>query len=185
MDLDKSIITQCRKGDVNAQKALYDFYRHRWFTICLRYLVRREDALDVLQDSLVNIYTKMDQFDDAKGNFQSWSCKIVVNQCIMFQRKYWNKPEVAGINLELVDRGEYSLAESNLSLEEITKLIQTLPLGYRLVFNLHILDGYSHQEIADKLGINVGTSKSQLFKAKAILKKKLNQISHEEVKMIS
>jgi len=103
----------------------------------------------------------------------------------MFQRKYWNKPEVSGINLELISKTESSKAISNLTLEELTKLIQKLPHGYRMIFNLYEIDGYSHKEIAEKLNISVGTSKSQLYKAKSILKKKLEAIFKEEIKMIS
>lgn len=185
MDLNIKLINQCKRGVPAAQREIYDTFRHKWFSICLRYVNKREDALDVLQNALINIYSKINQFDESLGSFSSWSSRIVVNESIMFQRKYWNTAEVSGINLEMLDRAEASPEFSHLSLEQITKLIQDLPNGYRLIFNLYVMEGYDHQEIANKLNITAGTSKSQLFKAKALLKKKLTPLLKEEIKMIS
>lgn len=185
MQVDQKLINQCKKGVATAQRELYVQHKHLWFTICMRYVNKREDALDVLQNALIKIYSKMDQFNPSLGTFKSWSSRVVVNESIMFQRKYWNTPEASGLNLELISKTEDSPAISNLTLEEMTKEIQKLPTGYRVVFNLYEIDGYSHKEIAEQLGISVGTSKSQLFKAKSILKKKLENIYEEEIKMIS
>lgn len=185
MKTEQKLINQCKKGVASAQRELYAQHKHLWFTICMRYVNKREDALDVLQNALIKIYSKLDQYDSSLGTFKSWSSKIMVNESIMFQRKYWNKPETSGLNLELISKSEESPAISNLTLEEMTREIQNLPAGYRVVFNLYQIDGYSHKEIGEKLGISVGTSKSQLFKAKSILKKKLEYIFEEEIKMIS
>lgn len=185
MQEEQILIDQCKKGVVSAQKELYANYKHLWFTTSLRYVVKRDDALDVLQNSLIKIYSKLNTFDINRGSFKSWSSKIVVNESIMFQRKYWNTPEVGSGSLELLSETVASSAISNLSLEELTKMIQSLPDGYRVVFNLYEIDGYSHKEIAEKLDISVGTSKSQLFKAKALLKKKLEPIYSDDLKMIS
>ncbi len=185
MQEEQRLIDQCQKGVVSAQRKLYTSYKHLWFTTSLRYVVKREDALDVLQNALIKIYSKLNTFDNNKGSFKSWSTRIVVNESIMFQRKYWNTPEVGSGNLELLSETVSSSAISNLSLEELTKMIQSLPDGYRVVFNLYEIDGYSHKEIAEKLDISVGTSKSQLFKAKALLKKKLEPIYSDDLKMIS
>jgi len=185
MQEEKRLINLCKQGAAAAQREIYTRYKHLWFTIALRYVNKREDALDVLQNALIKIYSKIDTFDTKLGSFKSWSTRIVINESIMFQRKYWNTPEVAGLNLELLNHTEDSKAVSNLSLEELTQVIQELPTGYRIVFNLYEIDGYSHQEIADKTGITVGTSKSQLYKAKAMLKKKLQPNIVDEIKMIS
>jgi len=185
MQIDQRIINQCKKGVVSAQKELYTMHRNQWFTICMRYVNKREDALDVLQNALIKIYSKLDQFDANLGTFKSWSSRIVVNESIMFQRKYWNTPVAAISNLEVLSNTEESKAISNLTLEELTKEIQQLPTGYRVVFNLYEIDGFSHKEIAQQLGISIGTSKSQLFKAKTMLKKKLEHIIKDEIKMIS
>lgn len=179
------MIDSCKRGVVASQKELYVQYKHLWYTICLRYVNQRADALDVLQNALVKIFMKLDQFDNGIGSFKSWSSRVVVNEAIMFQRKYWNNNEVKGLNLELINRSESSKAISNLTLEEMTEMIQQLPDGYRIVFNLYEIDGYSHKEISEQLGISIGTSKSQLFKAKSILKKKLEGSYKVELKLIS
>lgn len=185
MHIDQRLINQCKKGVVSAQKELYTMHRNQWFTISMRYVNKREDALDVLQNALIKIYTKLDQFDANLGTFKSWSSRIVVNESIMFQRKYWNKPVSTLSNLEILGKSENSKAISNLTLEELTEQIQKLPTGYRVVFNLYEIDGFSHKEIAEQLGISVGTSKSQLSKAKGMLKKKLENLFDDEIKMIS
>ena len=175
------LIELCKQGNKSAQEQIYVAYKTHWFTICLRYLNNREDSLDVLQNALIKIYTKLDQFDSSLGHFKSWSSRIVVNESIMFQRKYW-KREVVDLNNEVYDVGESSEAISNLTLEELSKVIQELPTGYKLVFNMYTIEGYSHKEIAEKLSISEGTSKSQLVKAKAILKKKLSGRLNEELR---
>ena len=86
---ENSLLDRCRKGDVPAQRKIYDKYKSIWFTIALRYLRNREDASDALQNALVNIYTKLDSYKEKQGTFKSWSCRIVVNESIMYQRKYW------------------------------------------------------------------------------------------------
>lgn len=185
MQVNQKLIDKCKRGHVGAQKELYTMFRNHWFTISLRYVNKREDALDVLQNALIKIYTKLNQFDSNRGNFKSWSSRIVVNESIMFQRKYWNTPEAPLSNLELIGDTQGSAAISNLTLEEMTKQIQQLPTGYRVVFNLYEIDGLSHKEISQKLDISIGTSKSQLFKAKTLLKKKLENLFEYETKMIS
>jgi len=181
---ENKLINLCKHGVKPAQEQLYAKYKTHWFTICLRYLNNREDSLDVLQNALIKIYTKLDQFDSSLGHFKSWSSRIVVNEAIMFQRKYWNKNQVSDFNPEVIDMEKPSKAISNLTMQELTEVIQQLPSGYKIVFNLYAIDGYSHKEIAQKLGISEGTSKSQLFKAKSILKKKLAGRMNEGLKMI-
>jgi len=179
------LIEQCKLGNAKAQRELYAKYKSLWFTICLRYMHKQEDALDALQNALIKIYSKLDTFQIEVGSFKSWSSKVVVNECIMFQRKYWSKPEFSSQNLELHSGKVDSSALSTLNMEDITRMIQELPNGYRVVFNLYEIDGYTHKEIAQALGISEGTSKSQLFKAKLLLKKKLEPIYKEEAKLIS
>lgn len=184
MKIERELIKRCIGGEKTAQKKMYDQCKHHWFAVCLRYLNKREDALDVLQNALVKIYTKLEQYDDSRGTFIGWSTKIVVNESIMFQRKYWNNEEITGIDLEIIDTGVEPEIYAELNLEELTGLIQQLPTGYRIVFNMYVIEGYSHSEIAEKLGVTVGTSKSQLFKAKNILKKQLKK-NPVENRMIS
>ncbi|MFT5724214.1 MAG: RNA polymerase sigma factor (sigma-70 family) [Bacteroidia bacterium] len=170
---EKDVIKQAQKNKRRAQTLLYETYKTVWYRICLRYNRDVNDAADVLQNALVKIFTKISQFDIAKGSFKSWSSKIVVNENLMHLRK----SGVSFVTDEL-DSG-YQLADGSesplesLSRKELTKMISGLPEGYRTVFNLYVLDGYNHREIGEMLHISEGTSKSQLFKAKKILQQKL------------
>ncbi len=183
MTEDRTIISQARSGNPRAQQKLYSTYKGLWYSICLRYMNERDDALDSLQNGMVKIYSNLNQFDDTKGSFKSWSAKIMVNECIMYQRKYWKPQHKDNVDLELVDSPYNSDVFSALGVEELTNMIQSLPVGYKLVFNMYAIEGYSHKEISDKLGVSIGTSKSQLFKAKKLLQSKLNvQDKFEQVK---
>ena len=186
MTEDQITLAKARNGDSRAQQKIYSTYKGLWFSICLRYMNERDDALDSLQNGLVKVYSNLNQFDDSKGSFKSWSAKIMVNECIMYQRKYWKLKERDNVDLELVDNSYELDVFSSLGVQELTKIIQTLPVGYRLVFNMYAIEGYNHREISDKLDISVGTSKSQLFKAKKLLQSKLTaQNKIEEVKFLS
>lgn len=172
MSLDK-IIRNAGRNNRKAQNQLYDQFGSLWYSICLRYNQSEEDARDALQNALIRIYSNIKQFDTNKGSFKSWSSRIVVNENLMLLRKNKTKftqaPE--DLSYELTDTSVS--ATDILSARELTRLIQSLPEGYRMVFNLYVIEGYSHDEIAEKLGISTGTSKSQLYKAKQQLKQKL------------
>lgn len=165
------LINQCKLGRRQAQKALYNKYRSYWFVICLRYTNKEVDALDILQNALIKIFMKLDQFNADLGNFKAWSSKIVTNESIMFLRKNrkFSFEEELSNEIQLYD--EKSDPISDITTKELVALIQRLPEGYRLVFNMFAIEGYSHKEISEILGISIGTSKSQLFKAKKMLKK--------------
>ncbi len=170
---DHYLIRQCLKRNEKAQRVLYEKYRPMWFMICLRYVKNREDALDILQNALVKIYTKLKQFDAEKGSFSSWSSRIVVNESIMHLRKLMRKTHLDELHEDalLLSKEEDSI--EILSAQELTRIVQQLPNGYRLVFNMFVVEGYSHREISEILDISEGTSKSQLFKAKKLLKKQI------------
>lgn len=170
------LLNRCRKGNLSAQREVYDKYKSIWFTIALRYLRNREDAADALQNALVNIYTKLDTFKPEYGSFKSWSCRIVVNDSIMYQRKYWKHNTFQEIGDDMIWLGDTNNPLSNLSAEELLKQIQKLPDGYRIVFNMYAIEGYSHKEIAEHLEISEGTSKSQLSKAKKMLRSKIEDM---------
>lgn len=181
MEGEKILIMQSQNGVASAQRKLYDMYKSKWFMICLRYVKKREDALDVLQNALINIFSKMDSFNSERGSFGAWSSRIVVNESIMFQRKYWKPHETVTLNDEIYVTASNTNPIGNLSAEELTKMVQRLPDGYRVIFNMFAIEGYSHKEIAEILGINEGTSKSQLFKAKRILKKQIEIILNDPI----
>lgn len=185
MLIENKVIIKCRNGNSDAQRELYDQCKNYWFSICLRYLKSREDASDVLQNALVKIFSKLNQFDDRKGSFTSWSSRIVVNESIMYQRKHWKYKDTSDVSLEVVNLSGDPAVYSHLEMEDLTNLIQQLPTGYRIVFNMFVIEGYSHIEIAEKLSISVGTSKSQLFKAKAILKEKIKKSAYKSEKRMA
>lgn len=162
-------------GNREAFNCLYLDYKHLWYSICLRYQSNTEDAADVLQNGLIKLYTHLKQFEPTKGDFKSWSCKLMVNENLMFIRTQLNSknrmPEE--LLLGIADTREQPI--DSLSAKELTLMVQSLPLGYRTVFNLYVIEGYSHSEIASLLNIAEGSSKSQLSKAKKMLRQILEQ----------
>ena len=167
------LIKAASKNKRKAQSALYELYKRKWFSICLRYLKGSTDAEDALQNALVKIFSNIKTFDAERGSFNAWSSRIVVNECLMLLRGRVHSFKQVDINDQqhLEDLSESPL--DRLSARELTALISALPTGYRAVFNLYVLDGYNHREIAEQLGISEGTSKSQLFKARRMLMEKL------------
>ncbi len=170
---DQEAIIAAQKGNYTAQKFLYETYKTRWYMICLRYMSFKSDADDALQNGMINIFSKLSQFDDTLGKFGSWSSRIMVNDCIMLLRKQKRNLIIEDIadQIQLYDEGETPL--ESISRKEMMELIQKLPNGYRTVFNMYVIEGYTHKEISEKLQISKGTSKSQLFKARKLLKEAL------------
>jgi len=139
--------------------------------VCLRYAKDKSIAQDYLQETFINIFKNLHQFDKTKGVFASWAKRIAINICLMDLRKKSlysvGITEVEYIESDTVD------ALSQLSLQDMLAIIKQLPQGYRTVFNMYVIDGFSHKEIAAELGITISTSKSQLRKAKNLLQKKI------------
>ena len=170
---EKEAISRANKGDYDAQRYLYDKYRSKWYMICLRYLPNRFDAEDALQNGLIHIFTKLDQFDPALGEFGSWTSRIIANDCLLIIRNNHKNLVVQELDNDLPIYAPEENALDKLSREDIMKMIQKLPMGYRIIFNMYVFEGYSHKEIADQLNITEGTSKSQLFKARKMLQQAL------------
>ncbi|MEM6964834.1 MAG: sigma-70 family RNA polymerase sigma factor [Bacteroidota bacterium] len=165
------LIEKAQRGDQLAFRKIYDHYKHSLFMVCLRYAKDRSIAQDYLQDAFINIYRKLKQFDPARGVFESWAKRVTVNICLGDIRK--NTLYAVHISgAEQVESNDISIL-SELSLQEMLALIQELPYGYRTVFNMYVIDGFSHKEIAAELNISISTSKSQLMKARNMLKKKI------------
>ncbi|MDR0713743.1 MAG: RNA polymerase sigma factor [Bacteroidales bacterium] len=179
-DLFSDIINRCKRGDRKAQEAVYNLLAAKMFAVCMRYCRNRPEAEDLLQDGFVTIFTKIEQFQ-YNGSFEGWARKIFVNHAL---ERYRTESRMAMIdNLESV---EYQLTEEEnteewvayqLSEADLLKLINDLPQQYRMVFNLYVLDGLSHKEISEKLGISEGTSRSNLLRARGILKKQVNEVT--------
>lgn len=175
------IIAGCKKGDPTSQKHLYELHKNALFGICLRYVPNVTDAEDILSEAFYKILSKIDTYK-GEGNFEGWMRRIVVNECLMFIRKNVNLHMTIELNESLNGSSESddfdAESEYPFSMEEVYAAIQSLPDGYRTIFNLYVIDELKHREIADVLHISINTSKSQLILAKKrlreILKKKYN-----------
>lgn len=165
------LIEKAQQGDQLAFQKLYNLYKHSLFMVCLRYAKDRSTAQDYLQESFINIFRKFNQFDPSRGVFESWAKRITVNVCLGDIRKN----TLYAVNITGAEQMESSdiSALSQLSLQEMMTLIQQLPFGYRTVFNMYVIDGFSHKEIAAELNVSISTSKSQLMKARNLLQKKI------------
>jgi RNA polymerase sigma-70 factor (ECF subfamily) len=144
--------------------------------ICLRYSRSRAEAEDMMQEGLISIYMDLHQFNAKKAAFSTWSSKVMVNAALQNLRK-WKKldyHEDIGTHTQLIMEQED--VYEKLGAKELTAIVQELPEGYRVVFNLYVVEGYKHKEIADMLGISENTSKSQLRKAKIMLRDQLEHI---------
>lgn len=168
---EEELVKGCLKRDRNAQKQLYDAYSGKMYSICFRYVKNSMEAEDVLVTAFTKIFDKIDQFK-AEGSFEGWIRRIMVNEALSSIRK--NKTMYIETDLEAADRQpDYDQLGDHLEAEDLINLIQELPPGYRVVFNMYAIDGYSHKEIAEELGISENTSKSQLSRARVFLQKLL------------
>jgi RNA polymerase sigma-70 factor (ECF subfamily) len=160
---EEDLIEACRQNDRRAQKTLYDRYSAVMYGVCKRYVKSPEDAEDVLVEAFYKVLTNLHQYRGS-GSFEGWIRRIVVNESLMFLRKRHN----FRLTLEIseVDQPTTTNVINRMAAEDILGLLSKLPTGYRTVFNLYVLEGYKHREIADMLGISINTSKSQLILAK-------------------
>ncbi|MGB3606197.1 MAG: RNA polymerase sigma factor [Psychroserpens sp.] len=168
MSLDQ-LIERCKKNDAQAQSQLYKRYANKLFSICLKYSRNYVEAEDNLQDAYITIFKKIDQFRH-KGSFEGWMKRITVNTAL---QRYRSIGVFDIINEDQIEDVTVEVDDDDISIDFLLKIIQKLPDRYRLVFNLYALDDYSHKEIASLLNISVGTSKSNLARARLILKKKV------------
>lgn len=165
----------CKNREARMQKYVFEKFYGLMMGICLRYTSSREEARDVLQEGFVKIFEKVDQYDESYS-FVGWMKRVVVNNAIDNYRRAAKMPmndDESHLMNESVDADVFS----GMGYEEIIKLIQRLPTGYRTVFNLYVIEGFTHKEIGDQLGIAEGTSKSQLNKAKLMLRKKIEELN--------
>lgn len=169
---ESKLVKACIDGDPKAQKTFFDLFAPKMMTVCLRYMKSKEAAEDVLQDAFVKIYKYLPKYK-FEGVLIGWIRRIVVNVCLDQLRK--NAKLFANQNLEGVEfkLGESEDIVSNIQAQELLNMIQEMPKGYRIVFNLFAIEGYSHQEIAKSLGISESTSKSQYLRARGYLRERL------------
>jgi len=187
MNLDRtftidSLLEGCKNGDRKAQESLYKALASKMMGVCMRYAKDTFEAEDILQMGFVKVFQKVSEFR-SDGSFEGWIRRIMVNTAIETYRKNLRSLNVVNID-EVYDQPQSTFDMGKLELNDLMKLVQQLSNGYRIVFNMYAIEGYSHKEIAKKLGISEGASKSQLSRARAILKDKiikmegLNYASH-------
>jgi RNA polymerase sigma-70 factor (ECF subfamily) len=167
------------KGDGNAQNELYRRYAPKLWGICLRYAKNTMAAEDVLQEGFIRIFTYLDRFEN-KGSFEGWMRRTMVNTAINYYRKNLASNKEAEYNEFMGVFNPDADAVSKLSHRELLGLIQAMPNGYRTIFNMYILEGYSHKDIAEQLNISENTSKSQLSRARAYLQEQIKKIYGDE-----
>ncbi len=164
---ESDLINGCMQGNRRMQEELYRRFSPRMYAVCLRYASNAEEAEDILQEGFIKIFKKLDSFR-GDGSFEGWIRRIFVNTAIEhFRRKRYLMPVTE--KEENTIEGKYTSVLDELGAKDIMALIQELSPGYRTVFNMYVVEGYTHKEIADMLGISEGTSKSQLSRAKVIL----------------
>jgi RNA polymerase sigma factor (sigma-70 family) len=170
---EEKLIQGCLKRDGSAQRELYDLYSSRMYGICYRYVKDPMEAEDILVTAFMKVFNKIQQFK-SEGSFEGWIRRIVVNEALTALRKKSNL--YIETDLEQADREpDYDRLSDSLEAEDLLNMIARLPMGYRVVFNMYAIDGYSHKEISEHLGINENTSKSQLSRARTYLQKLLLQ----------
>ena len=178
------LISSCKKQDAKAQRMLYERYAPSMLGLCRRYVRGEQESEDVMISGFMKVFSKIGLFE-GKGSFEGWMKRIMINESLGYIRK--NKAMYLETDIEAADR-EPDLDKLSTSLEakDLLKMISDLPSGYRTIFNLYAIEGYSHKEIGELLGINENTSKSQLSRARAHLQKKLVEVEqHDEKKKIS
>ncbi|WP_299523428.1 RNA polymerase sigma factor [Winogradskyella sp.] len=169
MSLDR-LIKNCIKQDAEAQSQLYKQYASKLFSLCLKYSKNYVEAEDNLHDTFITVFSKIDQYKN-KGSFEGWLKRITINTALQRYREDVGVYDI--VNEDNIEDVSINLDDSDLSIDFLLKIIQELPNRYRLVFNLYVLDGYSHVEISELINISTGTSKSNLARARLILKEKI------------
>jgi RNA polymerase sigma factor (sigma-70 family) len=170
---ESDLIVGCLEGNRRMQEELYRRFSPRMYAVCLRYAGNAEEAEDILQEGFIKVFKKLDSFR-REGSFEGWIRRIFVNTAIEhFRRKRYLMPVTE--KEENTIEGKYLSVLDDLAARDIMALVQELSPGYRTVFNMYVVEGYTHKEIADMLGISEGTSKSQLSRAKVILQGMVKQ----------
>lgn len=162
----KELIENCKVNDTQAQSELYKLFSSKLFSISLKYSRNYAEAEDNLQDAFLTIFDKIEQYKH-KGSFEGWLKRITVNTVL---QRYRSEKVFDIVNEDITEDVAMEIDEEDISIDYLLQIIQELPDRYRLVFNLYVLDGYSHKDIADMLDITIGTSKSNLARARQILK---------------
>jgi len=160
------LVDGCLKRDQTSQLRLYEHFFGYGMGVCLRYSKNREEALEIVNDGFLKAFTKIEQYD-INQPFKPWLRRILINASIDYYRKYNKHKESSDVSYEHTEqRVSYNDAMDNLAFDDLIQIVQKLTPAYKMVFNLYVVENFSHQEIAEKLQISIGTSKSNLAKAR-------------------
>lgn len=175
---EQTLIKDCLNGNPIAQRKLFEKFAPKMMTVCLRYMKGRQEAEDVLQDGFVKVFQKFHLYENS-GSLEGWIRRIIVNTALDQLRKnskfgYMDDVDEVGYKIE-----NNSYTFENLVAQDLMKMIDQMPNGYKVVFNMFAIEGYSHKEIGEMLGISENTSKSQYLRARDYLKKQLEKIEIE------
>jgi RNA polymerase sigma-70 factor (ECF subfamily) len=176
---EEDLIAGCIKQKASAQRALFDKYSGRMLSLCRRYVKDVLEAEGVMITAFTKIFERIEQYT-GEGNFEGWMKRIMVNESLQYLRKHKNMQ----LNMDIEEAHHlpnYDAMEDHLQTEDLMQMIAELPVGYRTVFNLYAIEGFSHKEIAEQLNINENTSKSQLSRARVYLQKRLAEMEQEIV----
>ena len=169
--LETDLIKSCRKQNAKAQRMLYDKYATAMLGLCRRYIKGDLEAEDVMIRGFMKVFTKIGLFE-GKGSFEGWMKRIMINEALGYIRK--NKSMYLEMNIEAADKEpDFDKISTELEVKDLLKMVDELPSGYRTIFNLYAIEGYSHKEVSELLGISENTSKSQLSRARMHLQRKL------------
>ena len=169
---DSTLVKECIKGNAKAQRLLFDKFSQKMLGVCLRYTKSQDEAEDVLQEGFVKVFSKLKDFSN-QGSLEGWIRRIMVNTSLDAIRK--NTKFMKDVSIDTVDYqiGNNDFIVEGLNAEDLMRLINSMPDGYKVIFNMFAIEGYSHQEISTTLGISESTSKSQYMRAKAYLRNRL------------
>ncbi|GAB4035532.1 RNA polymerase sigma factor [Spirosoma gilvum] len=171
------LIAALKRGESRAHKVVYERYAGKMLAVCTRYCANRDDAEEVMIDGFMRVFEKIEQFRE-DGSFEGWIRRVMVTESLMFLRK--NKQWRQEVSIDDVTvEPDYAWADTSVNENDLLRMVNQLPDGYRTVFNLYAIEGYSHAEIAEMLGISEGTSKSQLSRARVLLQTNLKKLEME------
>lgn len=171
----EELVKRCVKGDSKAQAMLYKQYAAKMLGVCMRYATSKMEAEDMLQNGFIKVFQKLENYR-GDGPFEGWVRRIMVHSAIEYYRKHHKMMQVVDIDESGYEQPVSAAAVEKLDVQELLGLVQQLSPGYRMVFNMYAIEGYSHKEIAEIAGITEGASKSQLSRARAILKEQVEKL---------
>jgi RNA polymerase sigma factor (sigma-70 family) len=180
---ENDLIEGCIAGNRKMHALLYDRFAPKMYGVCLRYASSADDAQDLLQEGFIKVYRNLEKFRK-EGSFEGWIRRVFVNTSIEHYRKKVNLNSIGENEERTIEDGNWNVLDQ-LAERDIIALVQNLSPGYRSVFNMYVIEGFSHKEIADMMGISEGTSKSQLARAKSILQKKVEDFLKENRKPVT